>query len=329
MAVSLVVAVQEFLMLVISVAILSRASSMVVDNIVKISQFFRVSQVAIGFVLLAVATSLPELSVSVVASGLGEGAIAAGNVFGSNIANVLLILGVGAYLYGIKISTTDMKDIGLVLLLTTIISVYIIYNSSVQQKALGFLEGILLLTMFAAYVWYTLTKRKFEDADGNGQVTKKDALNAFLVFGIGLLLVLVSSGFVVSSAVSIAKMFGISESFIGATIIAIGTSLPELSVDLQAIRKRQYGVALGDAIGSNMANLTLVLGAAAAINPISITLPVFIAALLFAIIANSLLLYVAAAHRGLKRRGGTLFLAIYVVYLIVEFTLQINEMPAS
>jgi len=328
MDVPMMVAAQEILTLVVSVIVLSRSSSLVVDNIVKLSRFFNVSQVAIGFVLLAVATSLPELSVSVVSSALGEGAIAAGNVFGSNIANILLVLGIGAYLYGLRISAGDLKDIGLVLLLTTIISVYIVFNSSVGQKALGFPEGILLLGVFAAYVWYTLKRNKVETGNGNGQVAKKEALNAFLLFGVGVMAVLVSSGFVVSSAVSLAKSFGISESFIGATIIAIGTSLPELSIDLQAIRKKHYGVALGDAIGSNMANITLVLGAAAAINPIVVTLPVFITALLFAVIANTLLLYVAAVDKGMKRGAGMLFLAVYAIYLVLAFTLQINELSA-
>jgi cation:H+ antiporter len=328
MAVSIAIAAQEILTLAVSVIILSRASGFVVDNIVKLSRFFRISQVAIGFLLLAVATSLPELSVSVVSSALGEGAIAAGNVFGSNIANILLVLGIGAYMYGLKISAGNLRDIGLVLLLTTIISVYIIFNSSIGQKALGFAEGILLLGMFAGYVWYTLKRKRAEEEEGNGQITKKEALNAFLLFGVGVMVVLVSSGFVVSSAVSLARTFGIAESFIGATVIAIGTSLPELSIDLHAIRKKQYGVALGDAIGSNMANITLVLGAAAAINPIEVTLPVFIAALLFAVIANSLLLYAAAVNKGLKKMGGLLFLAVYAIYLIVAFMLQINEISS-
>jgi cation:H+ antiporter len=141
----------ELATLVVSVFILSRSSILVVDNIVKLSKCFNVNQVAIGFLLLAVATSLPELSVSVVSSSLGEGAIAAGNVFGSNIANILLILGIGAFLYGLRISAADLKDSGLVLLLTTIISVYIVFNSSVHQKALGFPEGIALVAIFAAY----------------------------------------------------------------------------------------------------------------------------------------------------------------------------------
>jgi len=317
--------VVELLALIISVIVLARSSSVVVDNAVKLSLFFGISQITIGFMLIAVSTSLPELSVSVVSSTIGEGAIAAGNVFGSNIANILLILGLGAFLYGIKINASELKDIGLVLLLTTLISVYIVFSSSVAVRALGFFEGVLLLGCFAAYAWYHLTSKR--PVENNGvEVTKNEAMKAFLFFSMAILVVIVSSGFVVEYAVRLASLMGIAESFIGATIIAVGTSLPELSIDLQAIRKKRYGLALGDAVGSNMVNITLVLGVAAVINPIQVIIPVFIAALLFAVIANTVLLYVAAVNKEIKRFGGAAFLLIYVIYLVVIFILQLREM---
>jgi cation:H+ antiporter len=317
--------VVELLALVISVIVLARSSSVVVDNAVKLSLFFGISQITIGFMLIAVSTSLPELSVSVVSSTIGEGAIAAGNVFGSNIANILLILGLGAFLYGIKINASELRDISLVLLLTTLISVYIIFSSSVAVRALGFFEGVLLLGCFAAYAWYHLSSKKPEENNGT-EVTKNEATKAFLFFSIAILVVIVSSGFVVEYAVRLASLMGIAESFIGATIIAVGTSLPELSIDLQAIRKKRYGLALGDAVGSNMVNITLVLGVAAVINPIQVIIPVFIAALLFAVIANTVLLYVAAVNKGIGRFGGAAFLLIYAIYIVVIFILQLNEM---
>lgn len=319
----------ELLTLIVSIAILARSSSAVIDNALKLAVFFGISQIAIGFLLIAVSTSLPELSVSVVSSTLGEGAIAAGNVFGSNIANILLILGIGAFLFGLKISPSNLRDIGIILLLTTIISVYIVFNSSVQQKALGFIEGALLLGLFAAYVWHTIKKKKVENGGKKETVTKHEALKAFLIFGLSVLLVIISSGFVVDSAVKIARLLNIAESFIGATIIAIGTSLPELTVDLQAIRKRQYGLALGDAIGSNMVNLTLVLGTASVINSITVTIPVFIAALLFAVIANMLLLYVAAIYKNMGRMSGLIFVLLYCVYLVVISSLQFHELAGA
>jgi cation:H+ antiporter len=320
---------QTCVILAASVVILARSSALVVDNAVKLSQFFKISQIALGFLLISVATSLPELSVSVISSTLNEGAIAAGNVFGANIANILLVLGLGGFLHGIRITHSHVKEIGLVLLLTTILSAYMIFNSSVQQTALGFIEGAVLLGIFGAYAWHTLNTGKLDGKDSNGEVTKHDALKAFLLFSAGILLVLVSSSFVVESAVSIAGRLGVAESFIGATVIAIGTTLPEMSVNLQAIRKKRYGIALGNATGSILTNITLVLGTAAVINPVHITLPVFIAALLFAVIANMSLLYVAAVNKGMKRLGGALFLLLYVVYVMVIFALQFRELGAG
>ena len=316
----------DLAVLVLSVIVLARSSSFAVGNVEKLSRFFGISQVAIGMLLIAAATTLPELSVSVTSSSMGEGAIAAGNVFGSIIANILLILGIGAVLYGIKVNHTDMKDIGFALLLTTLISVYIIFNGSVEQRILGFPEGAVLLAIYCFHVWRILNRKRIADPDGDGNVTKDEAMQAFIFFIIGIFIVIASSGFVVSSAVSLARQIGVAESFIGATIIAVGTSLPELSIALQAIRRKSYGIALGNIMGANISDMTLVLGVAAAINPIEVRLPIFVGALLFAVIANSILLYVTAVNKGLKRLGGTLFLAIYALYLIVIFYLQIREL---
>ncbi len=311
----------ELLVLLVSVAVLAKSSATVVENATKLSAFFGISTIAIGFILISVSTSLPELSVSVLSSTSGHGAIAAGNVFGSNIANILLVLGLGAFLYGFSIKRNELLDIGLVLVLTTVISAYILYAASISQSALAFPEGLVLLGLFGVYVYHVLRRSKSDRANRD-KVSKKEALGAFLWFFAAILVVLASSGFVVESAIKLAAELGLAESFIGATLVAIGTSLPEMSVDLQAIRKKQYGLALGDAIGSNMTNLTLVLGIAAVINPISITLPIFIIALLFAITANIVLFYAAATDRRLLRNGGLLFLLLYAVYIAVIFLAQ-------
>lgn len=314
----------ELMVLLVSLAVLGKSSETVVEKAAKLSAFFGISTLAIGFLLMSVSTSLPELSVSVLSSTSGEGAISAGNVFGSNIANILLVLGLGGLLYGFSIKKSELMDIGLVLVLTTIISAYIIYAASVSGQALAFPEGLVLLALFGVYVRHVLGRKREREIQGE-KVTKKEALYAFLWFFASVLLVLASAGFVVDSAVKLAGALGLASSFIGATLVAVGTSLPELSVDLQAIRKKQYGLALGDAIGSNMANITLVLGTAAAINPIHVTLPVFIIALLFAIVANMLLLYAAATDRRLSRQGGLMFLAVYAIYLIAIFLAQAKE----
>lgn len=320
----------ELITLVIFIFILSKSSSVVVENAEKLAVFFGVSTLAVGMLLIAVATSLPELAVSVASSTAQEGAIAAGNVFGSNIANVLLVLGTGAFLYGFRVGRGMLEGLALVLLLTTVISVYIVYHSLIGGNALGFVEGALLLLLAAWYAFRMLSRKKVEREAAEKPVGRREGLQAFLFFVAGIIVVIISSNFVVDSAVKLAEIAGLSKSFIGATLIALGTSLPELSIDLQAIRRKQFGLALGDAIGSNMANITLVLGAAAAINPIVVQLEVFAAALLFAVVANMVFLYIAAVKGKFKRKDGLLLLALYLVYLVVIFYAQFRDaVPAA
>lgn len=318
-------ALAELLTLVIFTLILSKSASVVVENAAKLARFFGVSQLAVGMLLIAVSTSLPELSVSVVSSAAHEGAIAAGNVFGSNIANILVILGVGAVAYGFLVGKESLPDIALVLLLTTVISAYILLHTSIFGSALGFYEGILLLLIAVWYAWRLLGRKRIADGKKEANVSRHEGFVSFLLFSAGIVAVIISSSFVVDSAVKLAEIFGLAKSFIGATIIALGTSLPELSVDLQAIRKKQFGLALGDAIGSNMANLTLVLGSAAAINPILLQLQVFSAALLFAVVANMVFFYIAVVKKQFGRREGAMMILLYAVYLVVIFFLQFAE----
>ena len=322
-------AIEAFLILVISTLILSKSASLVVDNASKLARFFRISTLAVGMLLIAVSTSLPELSVSVISSAANEGAIAAGNVFGSNIANILLILGLGAFLYGFKVSKDNLADLALVLLLTTIISAYIIFHMQVFGSALGFLEGLLLLLIAAWYAWRMLSKKHIEDGNGEKQMSKKEGMAAFMLFCGGIVAVLISSSFVVDSAVHLAEILGLAKSFIGATVIAIGTSLPELTIDLQALRKKQYGLALGDAIGSNMLNITLVLGAGAAISPIFVQLPVFVVALLFAVVANMAFFYIAVTKKAFGKLAGVAMLALYAIYLAAIFFVQLGEIAPA
>jgi cation:H+ antiporter len=164
---------------------------------------------------------------------------------------------------------------------------------------------------------------------GEGKVGKAAGLKSFLYFVGGIILVIISSHFVVENAVKLAEIAGLAKSFIGATLIAIGTSLPELSIDLQAIKRKQYGIALGDAIGSNMANITLVLGAGAAISPIVVNLGVFSAALLFAVVANMVFFYIAVVKGKFGRRDGLVMLAMYALYLVAIFYLQFGSGEAA
>ncbi len=320
-------ALVEIILLIIFILFLYKAAEMVVDNAVKLANFFRITTLAAGIVLVAISTALPELSVAIMSSINNEGSIAVGNSFGSLIANILLLLGLGAFLYGFRIENQSLKSIALLLFLTTLISLYILAHSLFYGSALGLIEGVILLGIGVVYYFKVINESRLPGEQDAYRVTKHEALSSFILFFLGFVGVIFFAGLVVKYAVLIARQLNVSESFIGATMIAVGTSLPELSVVLQAIRKKHYGIALGDVMGSNMANLTLVLGCASIINPISlVNLLVPTAAMLFAVVANSTFLYFSITKKRFTYREGLVMLAMYAFYIFVIFGLQAGEL---
>lgn len=314
-----------FILLLLFLYILAKSSSLVIDNAAKLARMLKIGQVGMGFLFIALATSLPEVAISVISSTAKQGALAAGNVFGSNIANILIILGVGAFLYSFPVSRKNLKEIALVLLLSTLITIYIIFRSQVAGSSLGLFEGLLLLAVAG---WYLLKSASKDEMPAYESAKKLDVRNGaiyLVLFIISIIAVALSSMIVVASSLQLAEGLGLTESFMGATIIAVGTSLPELSIAIAAIRKKQYGLALGDAIGSCVANLTIVLGVAAVISPISVQLKVFMAALLFSIVANVVFLYIAAVKKKFGKLEGALMLSLYAFYIFCIFFLQFGE----
>lgn len=311
--------------LLASVFILYKSSNKVAESAVTLSKFFGISQLAVGFILISVSTSLPELAVAISSSVAHQGGIMMGNVFGSNVADVFLVIGLGAFIFGVKITRAERKDIGLVLLVTSAISAYVLYSATVNYAVLGFVEGVALLAIFAIYVLYVMG-RKNPASDGAYKMpSKAEALTAFLWFFASVIGVILSSGWTVDSAVGLATEAGVAKSFIGATIIAIGTSLPELSIDLAALRKKHYGLAIGDALGSTMTNITLVLGAGSILYPVSLNVPIFVGILIFALFANIVLFYFASTQNRLGRNAGIMMFSCYIIFLFVMFGLQAAE----
>ncbi len=302
--------------LIISLLILAKSSEKVIESAIKLAGYFKIGQLAVGFLLLAVSTSLPELTVSVMAASQGAASITVGNVFGSNIADVLLVLGSVAAIYGIRTRQGEWGEAAFILLVVSVITMTVIV-----LEGLDAYTGALLICMFILFVWYLLRRKKAIEMMGNG-ITKVEALHAFLFFSVGIVFVMVSSGFVVESAIKLADGLNLAKSFIGATIIAIGTSLPELAIDLQAIKRKAYALAIGDAIGSTMVNLTLVMGVAALIKPIAFTKEIVYTLGVFSVLANGLLLFLIFRSRPLTRNHGIVMLFLFLVYLLVLYGVQ-------
>jgi len=313
----------EIAILLISLVILAKSSDMVTDKAVILSDYFGISRMAIGFLLLAGSTSLPEFSVAVVSSVMGNGAISAGNVFGANIADILLILGACAGAYGLVLNREDATEILVVLLVTSAIMFYFVYSTVVlHSPVIERPEGALLLFAFLAYIYYVMKSRKTPSLDGR-KVAKKEALNAFILFFISMGVVVLSAGLAVDSVTRLSELVGISKSFLGATLVSMGTTLPELSVSLSAARKKEYSLSFGNAVGSTIVNLTAVLGTAAVINPIIILAPSsFLITLLFAVLANIVLLYIALRVKKLGRLSSVILIVIYLSFLITLYIVE-------
>ncbi|MFA6907445.1 MAG: hypothetical protein WC263_01320, partial [Candidatus Micrarchaeia archaeon] len=265
----------EFMLLAVFTFVLSKMSCAAVEQAGRLSDYLGLSKMAIGMLIVGAMVALPELSVAITSSAAGQGELTAGNVFGANVVLILFALGICAIVYGLKVERKNLEDVGFVLLLTFLISMYMIFATQIAGRPIGFLEGVGLYVIFG---WYAakmvidkaVSKRKAgEDRAhfntgiaGPRWLARMDAGGpaTAIVFAASVLAVYVSANIVVSSAISIATELGLAQSFIGATLIALGTSLPEIMVGFEAIKRKMYGLALGDAMGSIMANITIVLG---------------------------------------------------------------------
>ncbi len=227
----------DIILLLVFLAVLSKSADVAVDEAEKFSDFLGVSKLAIGFLLIAMLTSLPELSVSVFASLVGSGGIVFGNVFGANIYDMLFVLGLSAFFYKtIKVSKEEMNDILTIIGITSFIIAYMLLNAFFGSGSLGPIEGVLLLALFCSYAFFTSKKKRIDD--GAKPVSKKRALWSFVFLVFAIIAVLVSAELAVEYALKVVADFNLSESFISASLFAFGTTLPELSVTLQATRRK-------------------------------------------------------------------------------------------
>lgn len=325
-------------LLALSLVVLAKSSEIVVKNAVEISRKAGMNELAMGFLLVSVSTSLPELAVSVIASLSNNMGLSVGNVFGSNIADICLVIGLGAVFYPMKIMKKAHRDLIMILFMTSFIPIFFIRWPEVS-RAFGFI----LLLLFLVFCYYSLSMRitlnKEVKSEGEAEEPKKieglkgiiafffteigSVAKSLLFFFLGIAAVIVSSNFVVGSASGIAEMFGLSKSVLGATIVAVGTSLPELSVDLTALKNGHVNLALGDVMGSCMVNLTLVLGATLLLSPLAVNMGVF-TNLIFFLLMSNLLLWFFLDREKLSKREGAILLALYIMFLVSTLGIQIS-----
>jgi cation:H+ antiporter len=304
--------------LIASLLLIMLISDRIIRYVLVLSRAFGLSEMAAGFILLSVTTSLPELSVSTVASIAGEGGLSVGNVLGSNIANLTVILGLAILLSRkiIFVKGQSQKELVQFLFITSIIPLFI-----VQRGSLGIVLGIVLLILFA-YFAVTIS-RKTGDATFNETQQEENIVLVSIKFLVGVGLVIILSKFAVDSSVDIAGFIGLPTSIVGATIIALGTSLPELATTVQALRKGLFGLALGNLLGSCITNITLVLGVSSLISfsPVNV---VAVQSIMFYVLLSSLSVwYMVGASERITRKGALFLCLVYVLFILQQVGISV------
>ena len=299
----------EYLLLIIGFVLLIKGADFFVEGSSSLARFLKIPSVIIGLTIVAMGTSAPEASVSINAALAGNNDIAVSNIIGSNIFNGLIVVGICAFMAGFKTNRDILKrDMPVNILITAILCVMI------ADGRLSRLEGILLLSGMIFYIVnmiFSALKTRSSCPDEKSMPLYKSLI---FIAG-GLVAVIFGGNLVVNNASQIAVSFGVSQNFIGLTIVAIGTSLPELVTSIVATRKGDSGLALGNAIGSNIFNILLILGVSAVITPI--TLDVTAVYDTFILIIASLVVYIAAiSKREIRRSEGALFLLVYLMFFV-------------
>ena len=297
----------EYLLLLIGFVLLIKGADFFVDGSSSLARIMKVPSVIIGLTIVAMGTSAPEASVSVNAALAGSNDIAISNVIGSNLFNGLVVVGVCAFMAGFKTNPEILKrDMPLNIIVTAILCIMLL------DRHINHIEGIILLISMAVYIAVMVISalKNRETADE----CKILSLPKSLIFIIGGLIAVIFGGtLVVDNACLIAKDFGVSENFIGLTIIAIGTSLPELVTSITATRKGDSGLALGNAIGSNLFNILFILGMSATICPLNVLSESIIDCII--LLVSAVILYVfARTKKTMYRWEGIVCVFLYVGY---------------
>ena len=306
----------DIIYLLLGFIIIIKGSDMLVDGSVNLAKFLKIPTLVIGLTIVAIATGVPEIAISISSSLKGSNGLLLGNLLGSNIFNILFILGLIAIIKPLHIKKEIiLKNYAFALLscLVLFIISYDIYFGDSLVNVITRTEGILLLCFAGIFLYSTVlgaTLDKNIKAE-KGKFSFKDIL--YIVVGIAL--IGLSAEVIVNSAVNISKWLGIGEDLIGLTIIAVGTNLPELVTSIVAVRKGEVDIAIGNLVGTNIYNIFLILGLAATINPIVISSNAFIDIIVLAI--TSFIVYIFIQHKkDINRKEGIIMILLYIIYIV-------------
>lgn len=317
--------IMEYLILILSLAGIVFGADYLVAGAVSVARRYKVSDFVIGAAIVGVGTSMPELVVSFIGALNGNADVAIGNVVGSNIFNILGILGLTALFFPVAIDRKNMKfEIPLCICVSVLLTVLALNFFNGTPASISRTDGLVMLFVFAGFMWYSFHRDRQEPATSHEESQDDDKTPLWLaivkVAG-GLALLIISCDFFVDNAVAIAKSFGVNDAFISLTMIACGTSLPELAASVAAAVKKNTQMALGNIVGSNIFNITLILGISSQVMPL--TSSGITGADYLVMIASAVLLAIFGIKGKIGRTGGALMFICFIAYNWYLITNQI------
>lgn len=310
-----------YILFFIGFALLVKGADLLVDGASSLAKRLSISPLIIGLTIVAFGTSAPELIVNILASINGNTDIAIGNILGSNIANILLILGISAVIYPLQVKKgTVWKEIPFAFLAVIVLALMAndVYIDNGSFSALTRIDGFILISFFIIFLYYIFSISKSKSVDVIDATPQAYSMGrSFLMIGGGLIGLVVGGKWIVDGAVAFATSLGVSEALIGLTVVAVGTSLPELATSVVAAYKKDVDIAVGNVVGSNIFNIFWILGVSAIIRPLPFS-PMLVSDVFVTVLATLLLfifLFVGKRHI-LERWQGGCFIMLYVSYIV-------------
>ena len=303
--------VLQCFLLALGFLMLVKGADWFVDGAAGIADRFGVPQLIIGLTIVAMGTSAPEAAVSITAGLKNNAGITIGNIVGSNILNILIILGITSLIVAVAVANSTIRyEIPFMLFITVLL-----LGMGYTGQKISFWEGIVLWIVFLFYLGYLFVMTKKKQEDQSQEYQKLPIWKLLLAVLVGLVAVVWGSDITVDAATALAKGFGLSERFIGLTIVALGTSLPELVTSVSAAIKGKADIAIGNIVGSNIFNILFVVGTTALIIPVVFE-PKFLIDTFIAFGAGLVLLLCVAKRKKLVRMHGVIMLIGYIAYFI-------------
>ncbi len=301
----------SIILLVVGFVLLIKGADFFVEGSSDLANKLKIPSMIIGLTIVAFGTSAPEAAVSVASALTGSNAIAVSNVIGSNIFNMLVVVGATAVLYKISIEEESLKiDFPLLLVSCVLLLIFIITGNQISR-----IEGIIFLVIIISYIsWLIIKARKDKSNMAVEQSKLSSTIIGIYILG-GLIAIVVGGDLVVNSAKDIALGLGMSETLVGLTIVSIGTSLPELITSITAALNKKQDIALGNAIGSSIFNILFILGLTNVISPIQTTQVMLVDTVVMIVLLG--ISYVLAYDKqDFNKKDGIILLAIFIVYMM-------------